>query len=91
MSNCAVCQAPVVQDTSTCCYAVPASVAPWRGDYEAMHRGDMTHSEHQIHVARWALHNPASQGAKSLAMFRALADAHAGQQIPVFEVGEARA
>ena len=65
-------------------------MASWRGDYEAMHRGDMTHLEHKIQVARWSLHHASSVTAKSLTMFRALATLHAGQRIAVFEMGEAR-
>lgn len=91
MSNCAICQAPFPVDSATCIYAVPEAEAPWRGDYVAMHRGDMTHLEHKIHVARWSLHNAPSQTEKSLAVFRALAFARAGQRIPPFRVGGARA
>jgi len=86
MSNCAVCQAPLPQDSSVCLYAVPESDAPSHGDYAAMHRGDMTHLEHKTHVARWALHNVSSQTEKSLVVFRSLAAAHAGLHITIFEM-----
>lgn len=91
MSNCAICQAPLPQNSAACIYTVPESEAPWRGDYAAMHRGDMTHSEHKTHVARWFIHNASSQTEKSLVVFRAEASAHAGQLIAVFDVGEVRA
>lgn len=91
MSNCAICQAPLPHCSAACIYAVPESEAPWRGDYAAMHRGDITHLEHKTHVARWSLHNASSQTEKSLVVFRALAFARAGQPIPLFVVGEARA
>jgi hypothetical protein len=87
MSNCAICHAPLPEDSSACLYAVPESVAPWRGDYAAMHRGDMTHLEHKTHVARWLLHNVSSQAARSSEMFRVLANEHAGQHVTVFEFG----
>lgn len=90
MRHCAICQAPLPHDSSACPYAVPESRAPWRGDYAAMHRGDITHLEHKTHVARWSLHNPSSQTESSLAMFRAVAAAHAGQHIAVFEIDEDR-
>jgi hypothetical protein len=91
MSNCATCQAPLPQGSSGCLYTVPESVAPWRGDYAAIHRGDMTHLEHKTHVARWSLHNVSLQTEQSLVVFRTLAAAHVGQRIAVFELGEARA
>lgn len=87
MSNCVMCQAPRSPSSSACLYAVPESVAPWLGDYAAMHRGDMTHLEHKTQVARWSLHHAASQTEASLAVFRTLAAAHAGEYIAVFPVG----
>lgn len=91
MSNCAICEAPLPQTASTCMYAVPEPLAPWLGDYAAMHCGDMTHLEHKIHVARWSLHNVSSRTAASLAMFRTMAATHAGQGIPLFPIEEAQA
>ena len=87
MSNCVICQAPLPEGSSACAYAVPESGAPWLGDYAAMHRGDMTHLEHKTHVARWSLHNVASQTEASLAVFHTVAAAHIGEQIAVFQVG----
>jgi hypothetical protein len=52
-----------------------------------MHRGEMTHAEHKIQVARWSLHNPSLQTERSLAVFRALAAAHAGQSVAMFSLG----
>ena len=86
MSNCAICHAPLPLGSSACTYTVPESEVPWRGDFAAMHRGDLTHLEHKTHVARWFLHNASSQSERSLAVFRALASAHAGQRIAVFEI-----
>lgn len=88
MSNCAICQAPLPRGASACPYAVPESVAPWRGAYAAMHRDDMTHTQHKTHVARWALHNVSSQAEGPWAMYRLVAAAQAGQQIAFFQVGE---
>lgn len=88
MSDCAICQAPLPRGASACPYAVPESVAPWRGAYAAMYRDDMTHMSHKARVARWALHNVSSQAEGPLAMFRLVAAAQAGQQIAFFQVGE---
>ncbi len=89
MSNCAICQAPLSDSSAACPYAGAEAEAPWRGDYDAMHRGDMTHAEHKTHVARWFLHNPSSQTEKTLMLFRALALANAGQHVAIFEIGQA--
>ena len=88
MSSCAICHAPLPPGSPACIYTVPESEAPWRGDFAAMHRGEMTHLKHKTHVARWFLHNASSQSEKTLAVFRALAAAHAGHHIAVFDAGE---
>ncbi len=86
--NCAICQAPLPLASAACPYAVSEPAAPWRGDYAAMHRGDMTHAQHVVHVARWSLHHAASQSEKSLARFGSVARAHAGEPAVIFPYGD---
>lgn len=42
---------------SSCPFDVPRDDAPWLADYEKMQRGEMSPPEHQLMVARWAMHN----------------------------------
>jgi hypothetical protein len=45
-------------------------MSPALGDYEAMHQGLMTHSEHLVVVARWFMHNTRSSSPAVLQRFR---------------------
>jgi len=42
------------------------------GDYGAMNSGILTHNEHVLIVARWAMLRPAGMGQKSLQKFKAV-------------------
>lgn len=79
--NCAVCHAPLNDNQETCLFDVPEAIAPWRGDYEAMARGQMSHAEHLVIVARWVLHNRASQSIKVIEKYSAVAEQSAGVSV----------
>lgn len=85
MERCETCGAPTALAASGCPFDVPEEIAPWRGDYAAMARGEMTHAEHKVQVARWALHHASTQSQKSLAMLRVVAQDHSGQMIKIFD------
>ena len=66
---CSLCGAPVPSN-ERCDSDVPEGSSPAHGDYDAMHKGLMTHAEHLLVVSRWALHNPQTQSPATLERFR---------------------
>ena len=50
-----------------------------------MARGEMTHQEHQILVARWAVHNAGLHSEKGLQKMRSVAASYQGRKVKVFE------
>lgn len=86
MHPCPVCGAPLENAAGPCPFDVPEEGAPWRADYTAMARGQMTHEEHQVLVARWALHNEGSQSRKALQKMRAVAIGNQGRTIRLFKL-----
>ena len=69
MHLCPLCGAPVLLG-NPCDYDRPEDSSPALGDYEAMHKGLMTHAEHLVVVARWFMHNTQSQSPAVLQRFR---------------------
>jgi hypothetical protein len=88
MNLCPVCGAPLEDPTEACPFGVPEEAAPWKGDYEAMARGQMTHEEHQVVVARWAVHNQSSQSEKALQKMRSVARSNQGRVVNLFKLGQ---
>jgi hypothetical protein len=82
---CETCGAPLDASAASCPFDVPEANAPWRADYEAMARGEMTHEEHQVIVARWIVHNEQGQSEKALQKMRLLAANNRGRRIKLFE------
>jgi hypothetical protein len=83
VSVCETCGA-LLDVLERCPYDVPEASAPWRGDYAAMHRGEMSHAEHARSVARWGLHNEGGQSSTVLQRFRALSLAAWGARAKTF-------
>ena len=73
-----------MEQETDCPFDVPEAAAPWRGDYAAIARGEMSHSQHQVSVARWALHNSDAQTPKSLERLGSVARQHTGVVVPLF-------
>jgi hypothetical protein len=48
----------------------------------------MTHEEHQVLVARWAVHNEQSQSERALQKLRAVAEGHRGRVVSIFKLEE---
>lgn len=69
MPLCPQCGAPL-PSADKCLYDRPEEASPAHGDYDAMHKGLMTHAQHLLVVARWALHNPQTHSAAALERFR---------------------
>jgi len=86
MNPCPICGAPLENAVESCPFDAPEEQAPWRADYEAMARGQMTHEEHQVLVSRWALHNEGSQSEKALRKMRAVAVGNQGRAIKLFKL-----
>jgi hypothetical protein len=85
-TTCLVCGAPLEIPYGACPFAVREDQAPWRADYEAMSRGQMTHEEHQVLVARWAVHNESSQSERALQKLRAVAEGNRGRVVGIFKL-----
>lgn len=86
MIPCLTCGAPLEHPTAMCAFDVPGERAPWRADYEAMARGEMSHAEHQVLVARWALHNGHLHSERALARLRSIAALSHGQPVRMFKL-----
>ncbi|WP_291196849.1 hypothetical protein, partial [Frateuria sp.] len=86
MNLCPTCGAPLENPTEACPFDVSEEQAPWRADYEAMARGQMTHEEHQVLVARWALHNESSQSERALQKLRVLGARNRGRVVKLFKL-----
>ena len=71
-SLCPLCGSTMASDSDICDYDKDAESAPTLGDYAAMNSGLLTHDEHVLIVARWAMHRPAGLGQKSLQKFKAV-------------------
>lgn len=84
MVICNICGAPRADAEPTCPYDKPEEQAPWQGDYEAMAASKMTHDEHTLVVARWGLHNAASQSAKAMERFHSKVNAAWGREQQLF-------
>ena len=67
MSTCCICRAKLQHNIEKCPVDAPSVYAPWLLDYSAMHAGDMTHTEHQLVVARWVLYTKGHHSDKVLA------------------------
>jgi len=80
---CPVCGAPLQAD-SRCDFDRPEEASPAHGDYDAMHKGLMTHAEHMLVVARWIMHNPQTQGPAVFERFSAVARDAWGKPQPLF-------
>ena len=76
MSTCCICGAKLQHNIGECPVDAPSVYAPWLLDYSAMHAGDMTHTEHQLVVARWVLHTKRQHSDKVLANAIQLAKFH---------------
>jgi hypothetical protein len=48
----------------------------------------MTHEEHQVLVARWAVHNDQSQSERALQKLRAVAEGNRGRLVSIFNLKE---
>lgn len=88
MNICPTCGAPLDSASSSCPYDVPEEQAPWRADYQAMASGQLTHDEHQVIVARWALHNENTLSEKAGQKMRAVALSNKGRQIKLIEYSD---
>ena len=80
---CSLCGAPLVPG-SPCDYDRPQDTSPALGDYEAMHLGLMTHAEHLLVVARWAMHNESIHSPAVLRRFRPVVDEAWGRPQKLF-------
>ncbi len=87
MNNCQTCGSPLETQTSACPFNVAEAQAPWRADYDAMARKQMTHEEHQVIVARWIVHNEYTQSEKVFQKMRALVDSNRGRSLTLFDFG----
>ena len=83
---CLACGAPFEIEMGRCPYDVSESHAPWRADYQAMARGQMTHAEHLLHVARWIVHNAGSQNEKTVQKMGSLAANNRGRALQFFKL-----
>lgn len=86
MRLCPTCGAPLEEQASPCRYDVPEDEAPSLGDYEAMSRGQLTHEEHQVHVARWVVHNEGSQSERTIQLMRSVALRNRGRVVAFFKL-----
>lgn len=83
--NCNVCGAPL-EIEGACPFDVPEARALWKGDYEAMAKGLITHLQHQVSVSRWVVHHPEGQSEKVLTHSKALSSENVGVVIGLFPV-----
>ena len=60
---CPICGSPLEEGSSSCPYDVPLEAAPGVGDAAAIVAGRQSHTEHELHVARWRIHHPDERGA----------------------------
>jgi hypothetical protein len=68
MPICPVCGAELEREGAECDYAVPLDRAPGIGDPAAIAGGRLSHSDHELHIARWRIHHPAERGATPAVM-----------------------
>ena len=80
---CPLCGAPV-SPNARCDYDRPEDSSPALGDYDAMHKGLMTHEEHVLVVGRWSMHNAQSQKPAVLERFRPVVQAAWGKPQTLF-------
>ena len=83
MEICAVCGALLKDKTAGCEFDGVEAQAPWLGDYDAMARGEMSHSDHQVVVARWVLHHHDSRSERVLKHFGEIAKTAWGRPMEV--------
>jgi len=67
-AGCQLCGAPLEGGTARCPYDVPLGEAPGIGDPAAIVSGRESHSDHELHIARWRIHHPAERGATPAVM-----------------------
>ena len=80
---CPTCGAPL-RPHERCDFDRPEDDSPAHGDYTAMHEGLMTHAEHLLVVARWALHNAHAQSPSALRKYRPVVQAAWGRPQALF-------
>jgi len=61
MATCPTCGAPLTTSGS-CEYAVPLDGAPGIGNPAMLVTGRQSHTEHEVHIARWRVHHPDERG-----------------------------
>lgn len=83
--NCKVCGAPLTS-INLCLFNVSESLAPWKGDYEAMARGEMSHAQHQLSVARWIIHNPELHSEKACLHAKQLTEDNTAVEIQLYPI-----
>lgn len=83
ITDCPVCGAPRDDGDPACRFDVPEEQAPWRGDYEAMSNGTMTHADHQVLVARWAMHRAHTLSEKAREAMARLAAGNRGRHVSI--------
>lgn len=72
MSICIICGHLASENNLECVFNTSKENAIWLNDYEAMNKEVLTHKEHQLVVARWAVHNSSDQSEKTMKLFSKL-------------------
>ena len=63
MPICEVCGSSLEAPGAGCPYDVPLDKAPGIGDPGAIAAGRLSHTDHELHIARWRIHHPEERGA----------------------------
>ena len=66
MSTCPICGASLAG--ALCPYDVPLDRAPGIGDPASIAGGKQSHTDHEVHIARWRIHHPNERGATPAVM-----------------------
>lgn len=81
--RCPVCGAEIPSNDASCAYNVPLDRAPGIGDPGSIAGGRMSHSDHEVHIARWRVHHPEERGGTPAVMAWARERlAREGHQVP---------